>query len=164
MPDSTVIISGSSRLNGSASVIANYLKDNYVYQIGHFDYEHKNRSDDFLPLIRNVVQDYNVLIMVTPVYWYTMSGIMKVFFDRFSDLLRIEKDLGRKLRGKSMAVISCGADERVISGFFEPFRSTAKYLGMNFISQSYFSLNDQDNLSTKQMKEPDDLMNIIISG
>jgi predicted aspartyl protease len=66
MPDSTVIISGSSRLNGSASVIANYLKDNY--------------------------------------------------------------------------------------------------LGMNFISQSYFSLNDQDNLSTKQMKEPDDLMNIIISG
>jgi hypothetical protein len=29
MPDSTVIISGSSRLNGSASVIANYLKDNY---------------------------------------------------------------------------------------------------------------------------------------
>jgi hypothetical protein len=52
----------------------------------------------------------------------------------------------------------------VISGFFEPFRSTAKYLGMNFISQSYFSLNDQDNLSTKQMKEPDDLMNIIISG
>jgi multimeric flavodoxin WrbA len=71
--------------------------------------------------------------MVTPVYWYTMSGIMKVFFDRFSDLLRIEKDLGRKLRGKSMAVISCGADEirrffATYSGdkcFFEPFRSMA---------------------------------------
>jgi hypothetical protein len=38
MPDSTVIISGSSRLNGSASVIANYLKDNY-----HTNNAHKNR-------------------------------------------------------------------------------------------------------------------------
>ncbi|MCP4458779.1 MAG: NAD(P)H-dependent oxidoreductase [Cytophagales bacterium] len=38
--------------------------------------------------------------MATPVYWYSMSGIMKVFLDRIYDVLTIEKELGRKLHGK----------------------------------------------------------------
>ncbi len=50
--------------------------------------------------MNDIVDKYDVLIFATPVYWYSMSGIMKVFFDRITDLLTIKKDIGRKLKGK----------------------------------------------------------------
>ncbi|MEZ4804274.1 MAG: NAD(P)H-dependent oxidoreductase [Bacteroidia bacterium] len=68
-----------------------------------------------------------------PVYWYAMSGIMKVFFDRLSDLLTIEKDLGRQLRGKNMAVVSVSNGNNLGDAFWLPFKSTAEYLGMHYI-------------------------------
>lgn len=79
------------------------------------------------------ISEYDRLIFVTPVYWYSMSGIMKNFFDRITDCLIVEKELGRKLRGKSMGAISCGSDDSQTLGFFEPFRKSAEYLGMQYI-------------------------------
>lgn len=62
-----------------------------------------SRNDDYLNLMKQILEKYETLILATPVYWYSMSGIMKVFFDRLTDLLTIEKELGRKLRGKKIA-------------------------------------------------------------
>lgn len=62
-----------------------------------------------------------------------MSGILKTFLDRISDCLKIEKDVGRKLRGMEMAVLSCGSDKQLKDGFHMPFVETSKYLGMNYI-------------------------------
>tara|TARA_R110002049_G_C9163598_1_gene561186 strand:+ start:3591 stop:3875 length:285 start_codon:yes stop_codon:yes gene_type:complete len=62
-----------------------------------------------------------------------MSGILKVFFDRISDLLRIHTDTGRKLRGKNMAMISCSNYDNLKNGFSMPFIESANYLGMNYI-------------------------------
>ena len=59
---------------------------------------------------------------------------MKTFFDRISDCLKIEKETGRKLRGLDIAVISCGSDKILKNGFHMPFIETAKYLGMNYVS------------------------------
>jgi len=59
---------------------------------------------------------------------------MKTFFDRISDCLKIEKETGRKLRGMKMAVISCGSDKILKKGFHMPFIESAKYLGMNYIT------------------------------
>lgn len=61
-----------------------------------------------------------------------MSGHMKVFFDRLSDLLLIHKDLGRQLRAKQMAVVSCGSDDDLKEGFYMPFKESAAYLGMTY--------------------------------
>jgi multimeric flavodoxin WrbA len=76
---------------------------------------------------------YETIIFITPVYWYSMSGLMKNFFDRISDCLKTEKDLGRKLRGKNMIAIACGSDETEVEGFFVPFKNSAEYLGMNYL-------------------------------
>jgi hypothetical protein len=65
-----------------------------------------------------------------------MSAVMKTFFDRISDLLKIRKDLGRKLRGKTMAVVSCAADEEYEEGFDMPFRESARYLGMTYLGHA----------------------------
>ena len=54
----------------------------------------------FLPTIKELNSKYDTWIFVTPVYWYSMSGQMKIFLDRITDLLKWHKDEGRKIRGK----------------------------------------------------------------
>lgn len=143
----TVIIIGSSRKNGNTtrivSVIANQSNIEVInlsdYNFSYYDYESKNRDDDFFELVKGIIEKYDTLIFATPVYWYSMSGIMKVFFDRFSDLIRIEKETGRKLRGKNMAVISNSHDSELEYNFYIPFKKSADYLGMNYLGEKHFS-------------------------
>jgi len=137
-----VIILGSSNSNGDTFKICKYISlqtgfpiiDLKTKEILPFDYNFNNRSDDFFGLFETIVNEYDLLIFATPVYWYTMSGTMKIFFDRISDCLKIYKDTGRKLRSKEMAVISSGSDKELKIGFHMPFIETAKYLGMKYIT------------------------------
>jgi multimeric flavodoxin WrbA len=136
-----IIIQGSSRSKGNTNKVVRLLMkelefdlvDLSLKKIGHFDYEFKNQKDDFLSIIKKIANEYELIVFATPVYWYSMSGLMKTFFDRLSDCLRIEKETGRKLRGKNMAAISCGSDEIETEGFFIPFQKSAEYLGMNYV-------------------------------
>jgi len=135
-----IIILGSARSDGHTRRIVDQmiqtkpgidLVDLNDKEISYFDYSHSNMGDDFLPIAKNILE-YDLILFVTPVYWYSMSAIMKTFFDRLSDLLTIRKDMGRKLRGKSMGSISCGSPGALDDSFYIPFRETAKYLGMNY--------------------------------
>ena len=113
-----IIIIGSSRSDGNTRKIVDQMAhfnnsldivDLNDKNIGYYDYSHANEEDDYIPLVERVL-NYDLIFFVTPVYWYSMSAIMKTFFDRITDLLTIRKDLGRKLRGKMMGSISCGSD------------------------------------------------------
>jgi len=141
MRSKSIIIQGSSRSKGDSYTFISELNPDGIaahidlkdYKIRHFDYESNYLADDFLDLIEKLINTYDTFIFVTPVYWYTMSGIMKVFFDRLSDLLKIRKPLGRKLRGKSMSVMSISNSDDVESSFYRPFELTAEYLGMDYL-------------------------------
>lgn len=136
-----VVIIGSSRNDGDTITFTNELikqpKWDIInlndYNFSYYDYEHQNKHDDYLPLMEQIINKYDTLIFATPIYWYAMSGIMKVFFDRITDLLTIEKELGRKLRGKKMAVISISMGENLGEHFWLPFIETANYLGMEYM-------------------------------
>lgn len=154
----TVIIQGSSRSDGDTSKIVNYIVtknsfdviDLHTKNIGHYDYEYKNEGDDFIDLITNIINTYDTIIFATPVYWYSMSGVLKVFFDRISDLIRIHKDTGRKLRGKNMAMISCSNYDDLKDGFSMPFLESANYLGMNYLGDIHTYIeNDMINDKVK---------------
>lgn len=140
-----VIIAGSSRNDGDTITLLQCLvnQSNWdlinlnEYDFSYFDYEHQNRGDDYIDLMETIVNKYDTLIFATPVYWYSMSGIMKVFFDRLTDLLTIEKEVGRKLRGKKMAAISSSVGENLGEQFWLPFSETAKYLGMEYIANTH---------------------------
>ena len=135
-----VIILGSARSKGNTHTIVSKLQeltgfdivDLKKYKINHFEYDLSN-EDDFNVLFKKLTATYETFVFATPIYWYTMSGIMKVFFDRMSDFLFEEKDIGRRLRQKRMAVISCGSDEEIKQGFEMPFVESAAYLGMNYM-------------------------------
>ncbi len=137
-----IIILGSSNSKGETFKLANYISQKTGYEIvdlktkniAEFDYEFKNSNDDFLPLMEEIITNYQLIIFATPVYWYAMSGILKTFFDRISDCLETRKDLGRKLKGMEMAVISSASDKELKNGFHMPFIETANYLGMKYIT------------------------------
>lgn len=114
------------------------------YTFSYYDYSHKNKNDDYIELMKGLVENYNTFLFITPVYWYSMSGIMKVFFDRFTDLLDNEKDLGRKLRGKKMAVLTCSVGDNLGDNFWLPFIETANYLGMTFLGGLHTVANKPD--------------------
>ena len=141
MKNKTIILQASSRSKGDTHIVINYLNANNQFDfidlktknIGHFDYGFANASDDFIPLMEKIIANYNTIVFATPIYWYSMSGILKVFFDRISDLLKTHKELGRKLRGKNMALLSVSNQNDLIKGFSIPFKESANYLGMNYI-------------------------------
>jgi len=145
MNNKSVIIQGSAKSDGNTNKIANYITDKihselidlHTKDIGYFDYDFVNSGDDFIPLMKRVSERFDTIIFATPVYWYSMSGIMKVFFDRITDLLQKEKEIGKKLRGKNMAMVSCGSDSNLQSGFTMPFVETAGYLGMNYLGSAH---------------------------
>ena len=144
------IIQGSARSDGNTAQVADVIAKSIgsaevvhlCEQIIHpYTYEHTHIDDDFLPLMKELVS-HDTLILVTPVYWYSMSGLMKTFLDRITDCLQIEKETGRKLRGKHMAVVSCGSEDMRIEGYFVPFRLSADYLGMKYIGDAHTWISD----------------------
>lgn len=158
----TVIILGSSRSKGETYQMVQSLRnridadliDLLDKDIGRFDYDFKNQNDDFLPTIQGILEQYDTLIFATPVYWYSMSGVMKDFFDRISDLLKIEKDTGRKFRGKNMAMLCCSAADDLVAGFNMPFVESANYLGMSYLGDIHGWI-EEGNIPEKVSKALD---------
>lgn len=142
--DKFVIIQGSSKSKGNTNLVVNYILskkqghfiDLKASNITYYDYNHKNIDDDFLKVIDKIMA-CDVVIFATPVYWYTMSAVMKTFFDRLSDLVTIRKDLGRRLKDKKVFVIACSSDDIEHQSFWEPFRLTAEYLDMNYSGHAH---------------------------
>ena len=94
-----IIIFGSSRSFGETRKAVETIIDNnqiplvdlLTLNIGIYDYEHSNKNDDFIPLMERVIE-HDLIILATPVYWYSVSTHMKIFIDRITDLVEIRKD------------------------------------------------------------------------
>ncbi|WP_238749045.1 flavodoxin family protein [Neolewinella maritima] len=141
MNHDTLLLQASARSNGHTSRVVRHLADQLDcpvvdlldHRIHPYDYAGNYPADDsFIALVRDRLLPVDRIILASPVYWYAMSGGMKTFLDRFTDLLTTHKELGRQLRGKQLAVLSCANDAEVNLGFYEPFRLTAAYLGMTY--------------------------------
>jgi multimeric flavodoxin WrbA len=142
-----LVISGSARKEGDTNYFVDFLLEGidhkiielHEYTIAPFNYEASYPSDDaFLKICADLLA-HDKLIFATPVYWYSMSGVMKTFFDRFTDLVTIKKQIGRELKGKSTFLIAVGTGERLPDGFELPFKLTSDYLEMTFKTAAYFS-------------------------
>ncbi|GGY78495.1 hypothetical protein GCM10011613_23950 [Cellvibrio zantedeschiae] len=140
----TAIIYGGTRkqgntinlINAAAQKLSADIFDVSDYKISFYDHEHKNRDDDFLPLIKKLLQ-YDCWIFASPIYWYTMSAQLKVFVDRISDLMDIEKDVGRQMRGLGAALIATGVEESCPICYEDVFINSFNYLDMNYLGCLY---------------------------
>ena len=113
-------------------------------KINGYSYSHEYPSDDQYHLLVEELLTHQQIIFATPVYWYSMSALMKTFFDRFSDLMTYKKVTGRKLKGKSTALIAVGAEERLAEGFEIPFSCTSTYLDMGYRGSIYHCTKEDE--------------------
>ena len=134
-----VCLLGSSRRNGNTGMIADavleelpgaLLVDLSNQTIAPYDYDSPQEGDDFLAIVRRML-DADAIIFASPVYWYAMSGLMKNFFDRLTDLTGRYKKDGRRLAGKTMYVIGTSTGPMPAS-FVRPFSDTAGYFNMRW--------------------------------
>jgi multimeric flavodoxin WrbA len=95
-------------------------------------------EDDFLPIVDRMLA-HEQIVFATPVYWYAMSGLMKTFFDRITDLLLDpdKRGLARSLAGREAWLLATGTGEALPAGFHEPFAGTAAYLDMRWREAFY---------------------------
>jgi multimeric flavodoxin WrbA len=110
--------------------------------IQYYEYGSPMDRDDFGTVAEAMVA-HQLIVFATPVYWYAMSGRMKVLFDRFTDLVTVRKDLGRQLRGRTTLLLACGSESQLPDGFEIPFRETASYLGMTYGGAHYAQTSKQ---------------------
>lgn len=120
---------GSGRGEGHTGTIAravfDRLDDARLFDlddvaVGPYRYDYANEDDDFLPLAFKMTRA-RAIVFASPVYWYSMSGPMKLFFDRLTDLTETHKTWGKSLAGKTMFVIASGearAARRVRTALF----------------------------------------------
>ncbi|WP_370177278.1 flavodoxin family protein [Alteriqipengyuania sp.] len=107
-------------------------------RIEPFAYDQLAARDDFLPVVQKMAGSEHI-VFATPVYWYAMSGLMKTFFDRLTDLLLVEanRPLGRALAGRRVWLLATGTEEGLPPGFTEPFARTAAYFAMDWRAGTY---------------------------
>lgn len=115
------------------------LVDLHKLGIDYYDYT-KVVEDDFLAVVRQMVVA-DTIVFATPVYWYAMSGRLKVFFDRLTELITTSKPLGRALQSKQVYLFATGSDPALPEGFQVPFQKTAAYFGMDYKEAFYVSVN-----------------------
>ena len=144
MPKGTIekplIIFGSNRAKGNTWQAVELVTkgrdaeiiDLQQYDFSEFDYDQGNQDDDFSKLTEKMLE-HEKIVLATPIYWYSMSARMKKFIDRWSDFLTVNKEAGRKIRGKKLFVItSYYTHPEGKADFEEVFKKICKYMGMEY--------------------------------
>ncbi len=142
-----LIVSGSARADGDIALAVKRLsaalgRSHHINlaaeRLRPFAYEAVADNDRFRAIIA-AMSETDRIILATPVYWYSMSGIMKNFFDRLTDILLdpAKRPLGRSLAGRKLWLVATGADPLLPEGFEVPFRMTADYFGMEWRDLCY---------------------------
>lgn len=127
---------GSARPDGDAARLLGALCDGHAIEridLGALriaDYVYGRAPDDDFAGVADRILASDAVLLVTPVYWYAMSGVMKRFLDRFTELVTVDKPRGRALAGRGLFVAACGSEASAPEGFEVPFRRTADYFGM----------------------------------
>lgn len=96
-----------------------------------YSYTLKNPRDDFWDILQMLL-DADPLVFATPVYWHSMSGLLKTFFDRMTDLLDPALSTQRmKLKEKRVVVVADSA-KGLPEGFEVPFKGLCTYFSMTY--------------------------------
>ena len=148
-----LIIAGSARQGGNTESAVEHLRraldlggEAVIHlracRIEPFSYE-RRPLDDFPAIVERILA-HRRIVFAGPVYWYAMSGLMKTFFDRLTDLL-LDVDgrvLARSLAGRDVWLLATGTDPEIPDGFAEPFVRTAGYFGMRWREAFYLRVDE----------------------
>ena len=115
-----------SKINGCQACRACQTREQYgcVY-----------KDDVKLTLDKMIKAD--VIVMATPLYFFSASAQIKAVFDRMFSLYKWDNEAGTMrtaLKGKTFAVIASAYEEEGFEALEAPFKMTAKYSEMKYAS------------------------------
>lgn len=153
-----LVIIGSARKDGDTyRLVCSFLKgktagivDLLDYKIYPYSYTGTYPIDDQFEKIVQLMLRHKAIIFATPIYWYAMSGLMKTFFDRLTDIVTIDKKAARQMAGKVTYLLAVGADEVLPHGFEEPFILTSAYFDMKYNGSYYCNTKNLNYLPVKK--------------
>ncbi|MGR3765679.1 flavodoxin family protein [Rossellomorea sp. NS-SX7] len=139
---------GSTRKNGNSEYLTKKivegtdhtivsLADKHIEPIVDLRHDEGGFSpvdDDYEELVR-LIEEHDILLFATPLYWYGMSGPMKNFFDRWSQYLRDERfNLKEELTKKKAYVVISGGSSARIKGLplVQQFNYIFEFVNMEF--------------------------------
>ncbi len=79
----------------------------------------------------------DVIVMATPLYFFSASAQLKLVFDRMFSLYKWDNKAGTMktpLTGKTLVLIASAFEDVGLDALQKPFALTAKYTGMKFAS------------------------------
>lgn len=159
MLQSPLVILGSSHSHGHTRSFCHQvlsvrkeipLVDLQSYYISPYNPHVSCDSDDFLPLMQKIIQEHDSLVLASPIYWYSVSAVLKTFLDRWTDLLIRKKEMGRALRGKKMMVLSTMAYRKHLDLFEAPLQQTAAYMGMPWNGCFFWCPPEGDSVANRE--------------
>lgn len=140
---------GSSREISNSSLLANKVLNGLNFEAVHLqnmkivpieDKRHDLEGfslpdDDYDQIIQQILKS-DIIVFATPIYWYSMSGTMKVMIDRLSQAIRDERypQLTEHLRTVKAIVLAVGGDNPKIKGLpmIQQFQYIFEFLGTSF--------------------------------
>ncbi|WP_181348148.1 flavodoxin family protein [Thalassobacillus sp. CUG 92003] len=140
---------GSTRENGNTETLTEraiknlsahriFLKDLEITHI--VDQRHEESGftkvqDDYDQVILSMI-DADVIIFATPIYWYGMSSVMKMFTDRWSQTARDDKfpNFKKSMTNKPVYLIAVGGDKPKIKGLplVQQFKYVCEFMEFTF--------------------------------
>ncbi|WP_027410438.1 flavodoxin family protein [Anoxybacteroides tepidamans] len=144
-----LVLNGSSRENGNTEQLINVLLEGVAHtriDLRNFsirpivDKRHTpggftEVADDYDQIIE-LVRQHDVLIFATPIYWYGMTGQMKLFVDRWSQSLRDPRfSFKEEMKAKKAFVAICGGDDPYIKGLplIQQFQYIFQFVGLEYM-------------------------------
>lgn len=161
---SIAVLYGGSRLNGNTETLTKnviqgltveeiYLKDYLIEPIvdkRHAEEGFPEVNDDYNSIINRILP-HDIIIFSTPIYWYSMTGTMKNFVDRWSQTLKDPQypDFKSVMASKKAYVIAVGGDEPYIKGLpmIQQFQHIFDFVGTTFEGYIIGEGNRPDDIS-----------------
>ena len=93
-------------------------------------------DDDAKPVLAKMAQA-DVIVMATPLYFFSASAQLKVIIDRMFSLYKWDNDAGTMetpLKGKTLVLLASAFEDIGLDALARPFMLTAKYTNMKYKS------------------------------
>lgn len=146
---SIAVIYGSTRVHGNTEQLTEhvikgievekiFLRDFLIQPIDdrrHAEGGFLTVDDDYSELVERMMK-HDTFIFATPIYWYSMTGTMKNFIDRWSHTMRDERfpDFKKQLGTKKAYVVAVGGDNPSVKGLplIQQFNYIFEFMSISF--------------------------------
>lgn len=93
--------------------------------------------DDEVAGVLKKMAEADIIVMATPLYFFSMSAQLKTIFDRMFSLYKWDNEAGTMrtvLKGRTLVLIASAFEDVGLDALEKPFALTADYTGMKYFS------------------------------